>query len=92
MLECCQPNLSTVQFAAKQNKYFQDYSKSSLCIFYLLASSLTLSISAINDTSLSTMLKTGKQKKEENHSLIHARTPFKSNNYTKISDLSYGWF
>jgi len=39
--------------------------------FYLLASSLTLSISAINDTSLSTMLKKEK-KKEKNHNSTHA--------------------
>lgn len=41
-----------------------------LFIFYLLASSLTLSISAINDTSLSTMLKKTKKKERKHPQVI----------------------
>lgn len=53
----------------------------SFIYIYLLASSLTLSISAINDTSLSTMLKKEKRK-EKTHKLIHAGTPLVSKDIT----------
>lgn len=56
---------------------------------YLLASSLTLSISAINDTSLSMMLK---KEKKENCNLIHSRSPPKSKAKERLSDISYGSF
>lgn len=65
------------------------------CVFfYLLASSLTLSISAINDTSLSTMLKKEKRKKKKHHNLIHARTPSKSKAVTtqRLQTLVMGSF
>lgn len=52
----------TKQLFQKNSKVFQNFP---VYFFYLLASSLTLSISAINDTSLSTMLQKEKKRKKK---------------------------